>query len=68
MLKKLVAKDRGLEVQYWYFREDLIKILLGLQYLVKFPRMKFLEDPFIGSSCSIVTCTYNNTEEGRETD
>jgi hypothetical protein len=33
MLKKLVAKDRGLEVQYWYLREDLIKILLGLQYL-----------------------------------
>jgi uncharacterized membrane protein len=44
MLKKVVAGVRGLEVQYWSFREDLIKILLGLQFLVKFPHMKFLED------------------------
>jgi hypothetical protein len=37
MLKKVVAEDRGLEVRYWSLREDLIKILLGLQFLVKFP-------------------------------
>lgn len=49
MLKKVVAEDRGPEVQYCSFREDLIKILLGLQFLVKVPHMKFLEDPFIGS-------------------
>jgi hypothetical protein len=49
MLKKVVAEDRDLEVQYWSFREDLIKILLGLQFLVKLPHVKFLEDPFIGS-------------------
>jgi hypothetical protein len=49
MLKKVVAEDRGLEVQYWSLREDLIKILLGLQSFVKFPRIKFLENPFIGS-------------------
>jgi len=49
MLKKVVVEDRGLELQYWSFREDLIKSLLGLQFLVKVLRMKFLEDPFIGS-------------------
>jgi hypothetical protein len=49
MLYRVVAEDRGLQAQYWSFREGLIKISLGLQFLVKVPRMKILEGPFIGS-------------------
>jgi len=69
MLKKVVAEDRGLEVQYWSLREDLIKILLGLQFLVKFPSYEISwRSVYRFLSCFMAVCIYKNTQKGREMD